>query len=186
MDIVTLFKHANSEFDFRVKQVRPNQWSSPTPDTEWSVRDLVNHLTSESLWLPPLLGGKTISEVGNKYDGDVLGTDPQVSWRQASATAQSAATSVELTTIVHLSYGDVPASEYLEQMFIDNLIHTWDLARAIGTDEQLDAGLVEACYQILLEQAEGWRGAGLFGPIVATDDNAELQTKLLALTGRKA
>ena len=47
--------------------------------------------------------------------------------------------------IVHLSFGDFPGREYTLQLFADHLIHAWDLARAIGAEERLDAGLVGAC-----------------------------------------
>ena len=38
--------------------------------------------------------------------------------------------------IVHLSFGDFPGGEYTRQLFADHLIHAWELARAIGADEQ--------------------------------------------------
>ena len=32
------------------------QWHDPTPCTDWDVRTLVNHVTVEQLWVPPLVG----------------------------------------------------------------------------------------------------------------------------------
>ena len=43
--------------------------------------------------------------------------------------------------IVHLSYGDVPADHYVNEVATDLLIHGWDLARAIGADCTERAGL---------------------------------------------
>lgn len=42
---------------------------------------------------------------------------------------------------VMLFYGDTPAPDYLRQM-TDVVVHTWDVARAVGADERLDPDLV--------------------------------------------
>ena len=42
----------------------------------WDVRTLVNHVVGEELWTVPLLEGRTIAEVGDRFDGDVLGAVP--------------------------------------------------------------------------------------------------------------
>jgi hypothetical protein len=42
-------------FDRTVRLVRTDQWDNPTPCTEWAVRDVVNHIVSEQLWVPHLL-----------------------------------------------------------------------------------------------------------------------------------
>ncbi|MEV8154693.1 maleylpyruvate isomerase family mycothiol-dependent enzyme, partial [Streptomyces fradiae] len=60
-------------FSSHVHAVRDDQWGAPTPCAEWSVRDLVNHLTGEQLWVPDLVReGRSVAEVGDAYDGDVL------------------------------------------------------------------------------------------------------------------
>jgi hypothetical protein len=76
MDIPAMFRAAVAEFDARIRQVGDHQWQAATPDEDWAVRDLVSHVVSEDLWAPPLLAGSTIAEVGNRFDGDVLGADP--------------------------------------------------------------------------------------------------------------
>ena len=48
-----------------------------------------------------------------------------------------------MSRTVHLSFGDVTGEEYARQLVADLLIHGWDLARAIGADETLDADLVD-------------------------------------------
>lgn len=57
-------------FSSHVHAVRDDQWGAPTPCAEWSVRDLVNHLTGEQLWVPDLVReGRSVAEVGDAYDG---------------------------------------------------------------------------------------------------------------------
>ena len=87
MDIPAMFGRAVAEFDARVRQIGDHQWQAPTPDEDWSVRDLVNHLVGEDLWAPPLLAGSTIAEVGDRFEGDVLGAEPKAAWTAASAAA---------------------------------------------------------------------------------------------------
>ena len=70
-----MFGRAVAEFDARVRQIGEHQWQAATPDEDWTVRDLVNHLAGEDLWAPPLLAGSTIAEVGDRFEGDVLGAE---------------------------------------------------------------------------------------------------------------
>jgi len=58
---------ALADFDRLVRAVPADRWDSPTPCAEWSVRDLVEHLVTEQLWVPPLLAGQTIAEVGDRF-----------------------------------------------------------------------------------------------------------------------
>ena len=146
MDIPAMFGRAVAEFDARVRQIGDHQWQAATPDEDWTVRDLVNHLAGEDLWAPPLLAGSTIAEVGDRFEGDVLGDEPNAAWAAASAAAvRAAAEDGAMDRIVHLSFGDFPGSEYTLQLFADHVIHAWDLARAIGADEHLDDELVASC-----------------------------------------
>ena len=87
MDIPAMFRRAVAEFDARVRQIGDHQWQAATPDEDWAVRDLVNHLVSEDLWAPLLLAGSTNAEVGDRFEGDVLGAEPRAAWTAASAEA---------------------------------------------------------------------------------------------------
>ena len=90
-DILELHRRALAEFGGRVHAVRPDQWSCATPCVDWSVRQLVNHLVSELRWVPPLLAGATVAEVGDRFDGDLLGADPVAAWDAAAAAAAAEA-----------------------------------------------------------------------------------------------
>ena len=187
MDLVVLFRKAVEEFARRVEAVGADQWTAPTPDTEWDVRALVNHIVVEGLWAPPLLQGMTIAEVGDRFDGDQLGDDPLAAWQGASSAAvEAVGQDGVLDRIVHVSFGDIPGREYVSQLTCDHLIHGWDLARAIGADERLDRDVVDFAYEFLSPQADSWRGAGVFGPRVELPAGADRQSELLALTGRRA
>lgn len=186
-DLITMFGRAVREFGSRVHLVEDDQWDAPTPCSEWNVRDLVNHLVYEDVWAPPLLEGKTIAEVGDRFEGDLLGDDPHKAWDEASASALAAARAPgALEKTVHLSFGDRPGSEYLSQLLNDHVIHAWDLARAIGADERLDAELVEWLFSRAKPLEDDLKQSGLFGNHVEVPEDADTQTKLLAVMGRRA
>jgi uncharacterized protein (TIGR03086 family) len=184
IDEATAFRRASESFVERARRIGQEQWSGPTPCTDWDVRTLVNHVAGEYLWVPEMLAGKTIAEVGDRLDGDVLGDDPLRTlidaWNAALAAIDGPGA---LETTVHLSFGDLPAKAYVQQMALDSVIHSWDLARGIGADDALDPELVDHCYADLKGSAEAWRSAGVFGPETAPADDST-QAKLLALTGR--
>jgi uncharacterized protein (TIGR03086 family) len=181
-----LHRRAIDGFSRRVHQIRPDQWRSPTPCTDWDVRDLVQHLVVEQLWVPPLVDGRTVPEIGDRFDGDQVGADPVAAWdRAADAAVESFGVPGVLRRTVHLSYGDVPASGYCWDMTIDATIHTWDLARGIGAEETLDPELVDLALDSLEQHVDELQASGLFAPPVPVGADAPAQTRLLALLGRR-
>jgi uncharacterized protein (TIGR03086 family) len=168
-----------------MEAVRPDQWSGATPCTEWNVRDIANHIIGENLWAVELLQGKTIADVGNRLDGDLTGADPAAAYA-ASVTSASAACTAPgaMEATCHLSFGDYSGADYVAQLFMDSLIHGWDIARATGQDTRLDPELVRACLPIAELLTTQFRSAGVFGENLSVDPEADAQTRLLALVGR--
>ncbi|WP_084958722.1 TIGR03086 family metal-binding protein [Thermoactinospora rubra] len=187
MNAPDLHNRAMREFAARVHAVGPEQWTLPTPCLDWNVRTLVNHIVSENLWAPPLFAGLTVADVGDALDGDLLGDDPVKAFDDSAARAVAAVQAEgAMDRIVHLSFGDVPGSEYAMQLFADLLVHAWDLAEAIGADRRLDPELVEACSAWFAGQEEAYRSAGAIGPRLDVPPDADSQAKLLAAFGRRA
>ncbi|MER5394302.1 TIGR03086 family metal-binding protein [Saccharopolyspora sp. NPDC002686] len=185
MQLLAAHRTAMAEFDARVQRIEAEQWDNPTPCSEWNVRDLLNHLVGEQLWAPWLLDGATLDEVGDRFDGDVLGNDPIKAWTRAADAARRAwdapgATSGE----VHVTGGVIPAEDYGWQMTADLAVHAWDLARGIGADEQLNPELVADLYTVLAPQVSAWQDLGIFAPPRDVPLGADQQTRLLALLGR--
>jgi len=186
-DALTLHAAGLAEFDRRVRAVRADQWDAPTPCPDWDVRALVNHLVAEQLWVPLLLDGATVDDVGDRFDGDQLGEDPVAAWTDASAQSRAAfAAPGALHRHVELSYGRRPAEGYCREMTLDLAVHAWDLARGIGATERLDEELVAETYDLVAAHSEQLAATGLFGSPVEVSDDADTQTRLLALLGRRA
>jgi uncharacterized protein (TIGR03086 family) len=186
-DVSELHRRAAEAFGAHVHAIRDDQWELPTPCSEWNVRQLVNHLVYENRWTAPIFAGRTIAEVGDRFEGDLLGDDPKAAWDDAAKEAVDAVQEQgAMDRTVHLSFGDVPGSEYAMQLFADHLIHGWDLARAIGADERLDTGMVDACARWFVANEAGYRSSGAVGPRPDLPHDADPQTRLLAAFGRTA
>ena len=170
----------------RVAAVRPDQWAAPTPCNEWDVRTLVNHIVSGNLWAAELATGRTIEDVGDRLDGDVLGEDPVAEYRiseELAAAAFHRPGALEQPCAV--SYGPVPGEIYCGHRVLDVLIHGWDVAKATGQDATLPPELVDACIEIVTPQAELLAASGMFETGVEAPTGADAQTHLLALLGRR-
>jgi uncharacterized protein (TIGR03086 family) len=186
MDLVEMFERSTSRFGDLVRTVDDGQWSSSTPCDEWDVRDLVNHVTAEQLWAPHLVAGETIDAVGDRYDGDVLGSEPVAAWETAVGPSVTAfAEPGVLARTVHLSYGNESCSEYLLQMLTDAAVHGWDLATAIGADPTIDADIAEHLVVALTERQEMLSASGMFGEPIGVAPDADPTDRLVALLGRR-
>jgi uncharacterized protein (TIGR03086 family) len=170
-----------------VAGVRDGQWGETSVDDEWTVRQLVNHVVTGNDWAVELTGGKTIAEVGDRLDGDVLGDDPGAQYDRSAAGAAAAFRAPgAMEAPCAVSYGPVPGSVYCGHRFIDVLIHGWDIAASTGQDTTLPADLVDACLEVVRPQAEALAASGAFGTLVEVPDGAGPQTRLLAMLGRRA
>jgi uncharacterized protein (TIGR03086 family) len=169
-----------------VEQVSGDRWGASTPCTEWDARQVANHIIGENLWAGELLRGKTVAEVGTALDGDLTGDDPAAAYRRSVEVARQAIEAPgAMEATCHLSFGDYSGADYASQLFMDTLIHGWDIAKGTGLEVRLDAELVAQCLPIAEEFTRKFRSAGVFGDDLPVTDGADQQTKLLALVGRR-
>ncbi len=84
-------------------QVKGEQWASTIPpvfdmpgaDQPVELRKMVNHFAYDDSWVPDMLAGRTMDEVGREtFDGDLLGDDPDASLTRIKAAAADAARKV--------------------------------------------------------------------------------------------
>jgi uncharacterized protein (TIGR03086 family) len=184
--LLALFEAASDTFDDKLHQVPPDGWGNPTPCTEWDVHALVNHVVGEHRWVEPLMAGKTIADVGSGLDGDLLGEDPTAAWHHATGPSHAAfAEPGAMDSTVHLSYGDERAAAYCEQLIFDNVVHAWDLARGAGVDDTLPPDLVEWSIGWVTPILPMLTASGAFGEVLEVSDDADPQTRLLAMVGRR-
>jgi uncharacterized protein (TIGR03086 family) len=184
-DIAELHAQALDATGRIVAGIAADRWNADTPCDRWDVRALVNHVVAGNLWAAELAAGGTIEGVGDRLDGDVLGPDPAGSY-DASAKAAAAVfrRPGALDAPCAVSYGPVPGSVYAGHRFLDVFIHGWDLAAATGQDTALDAGLMQACREVIEPQLEAFRGAGALAGPLPVPAGASDQTRFLAMLGR--
>lgn len=166
--------------------VRPEQWLDPTSCSEWNVKQIANHIIGENLWAAELLRGKSIADVGDWLDADLTGPDPAVGYPASAQSATLTCTAPgAMQTICHLSFGDYSGSEYASQLLLDTLVHGWDVAKATGQDRRLDPELVAACLPKAAQLTAQFRNSGVFGDDLPVSAQADAQTRLLAVMGRR-
>lgn len=184
MNAISLIPTAANDFGDRVHQLKDDVWDHDTPCDEWTVRDLVNHLVYEQLWVPHLLRGETVQQVGDRYEGDMLSDDPVAAWDAAVEDALSSWVDIDPDQVVHLSFGDFPASDYADQVLLDLVVHGWDLSRGADLDDEMDAAGVAHSLVFARANAPMLTGSGAFGT-PQTAPTPDPQSELLALLGRK-
>jgi uncharacterized protein (TIGR03086 family) len=174
-----------------VEQIRDDQWDAVVPaeltprQPGSTLRKVINYHAYDDAWVPDVLDGKTIEEVGQAYDGDLLGDEPKAAFARCVAVAVAAVRGLDdPDKPVHLTYGDYPACEYLTHITWFRAGRVYDLARFIGADTTMPDDLVQGLWEEILPRADEWRQIGVFGPAVEVPEDAPLQDRLLALTGR--
>lgn len=185
-------KHAlaqsRAEFESRLAHVTDEHWDLPTPCEGWSVRDLTAHLVGGGKMSELLLGGAGKDEALNVLFGLTLDGDPKEAFRQ-STDAQAAAFGAPgaADALCHHPLRDLPGSDFIWLRVRDTTVHAWDLARALGADEKLDADLVAAIWSQVEPIAPVLAKSGMFGSGQSgdVDDNAPLQLRLLDALGRR-
>ena len=184
-NVVDLYARSVERFQAAVEGVPADRWDAPTPCTDWNVLELVNHLVGEDRWVVPLVEGRTIAEVGDELDGDLLGDAPPEAASAAGKAAVAAfAEPGALGRTVHLSFGDFTAEDYAWQVLVDHVVHTWDVLAGAGSDRTLDPSLVAATTGFWEKWADTYRRSGAVGPPVEAAADASAQDKLIASFGR--
>ncbi|WP_330457071.1 TIGR03086 family metal-binding protein [Streptomyces sp. NBC_00820] len=169
-------------------KVSDERLPDPTPCPDYTVRDLLAHLTGLAV---------AFRDAARKDLGPTTDTSPEAglpelapdwrerlaealdelaeAWREPSAwTGTTRAGGVDLPGAVA---GAVVADELV--------IHGWDLARALGLPYEPDAAVVEAALGFLTGAAAGLdRERGPFGPVVPVPQDAPPLEHAVSLSGR--
>jgi uncharacterized protein (TIGR03086 family) len=171
-----------------IAHTTPAQLSNPTLCTEWTVKDLINHMVGGATMfaISAEQGSVPDDVLGELMGGDNVGDDPQGAWQAASARAMAAFEPPgAMEKIVTLPFGQMPAGVALNIAIFDVATHAVDLARATGqhvTDTELLEGSLAIGRQMV---SPALRVPGVFGAEQAVDDAASAEDRLLAFAGRK-
>jgi hypothetical protein len=167
--------------------VIPPLFDMPGADQPTPVRQMVNHHLYDDSWIPDMLAGRTMDEVGRtRYDGDLIGDDPQGNIaRVADAATRAARAVTDREATVHCSWGDTTTWDYFWQLNIARSLAAHDLALHIGVASPITEELARGMYEGTAESAEMWRSFGVYRKQVVIAEDASWRDRFLALTGRQ-
>jgi uncharacterized protein (TIGR03086 family) len=185
MDI-KMFERALEHTGEVVTGTKPEQFDDPTPCTEWSVRDLLNHIIGEYISFAAGAEGRKVemSDGTDHVTEDHVGAYERAARYVLAAVKEPGALEKKFT----LPSGDTPGSLVLGLVITDTVVHGWDLAKATGQEIKIDEDAAESAYQMTSEmmapKGQYPRGES-FGDPVEVSDDASPSDKLLAYLGRK-
>jgi hypothetical protein len=194
-----LFLQADAALRSVIDRLTPEQLELSAP-AEWTrvknplLRDIVADHARDEAWVPAVLAGRTIEEVGAEFPTNLLGDeapsdDPLGDYlihkydRLNDIATAAVREDLDPERVVHLSYGDYPLREYLQHVSCYRAFQSWTIARFVGLEFELPEDLVDNLWEQILPEIDGWRAMGVFGPAVDVPEGADRETRLLGLTG---
>lgn len=184
------YRRRAETFERKVVAVRPDQWANPSPCERWTARDVVRHIVDMHVeMLRPL--GLSLSPA------PPVDEDPVAAYRAARADVEAVLADPSLAgRECDTPAGRMTAERSIGEVFSEDLVvHGWDLARATSQDDTIDPADLELMWSSLRALPAGLMedyrtpgafgpGVEVFGPEVEVAEDAPLQDKLVAFTGR--
>jgi uncharacterized protein (TIGR03086 family) len=186
LDAIALRGGADARLLELTRKLTPDDLSAPTPCDAWDVRSLLSHTLQSIEAFSAAVDGRGGPTEEELFGGsDILGDDPsgvasRIAERSASAWATVADWGGQVSTVL----GPMPASQAVAIVTFSTLVHSWDLARAIGDCVEFtedEALLAEAVGGQLVP---AMRPGGLFGAEVEVGPDATPTQRVIAFTGR--
>ncbi len=188
MTMLALLPSAIAEVQQRLDLVTVEKWSAATPCEGWDLKELGAHLLGGARMSEVLLNGGSAEDVGVVFAGAHQSTNFAVDFAAAAATELAMFNAApSLDVVLNHPAMAMPASQALQFRVSDYLIHAWDIARSLGTDETLNPELVEAVWTAIQPMVPMIPHVGVFGsgPSGTVPADAPLQTRLLDTLGRR-
>lgn len=169
-EVQDIFVLAEKALTRVVEQIKDDRWDRMKPDWfstgaqgDVDLRHVVAYHAYDDAWVPDVLAGKTLAEVGDKYE-HLKGDDPRPAWHgivdQAIAAVEALA---DTAKTVHLTYGDFPAGEYLKH--VTSAAARWFRARSCGHLERpTGVGPSEGCGRLVVAGDEAHQLRDQIGP----------------------
>jgi uncharacterized protein (TIGR03086 family) len=183
---VDMYERALKRTGEVVAGTRPDQLKDPTPCTDWTVRELLNHLIGGCVSWAQGAAGKVEDPSASI---DRVGDDHVASYERAARDVIEAFRSPgAMERNFTMPWGESPGSMNLGVAIADATVHGWDLAQATGQDITIDDDVAEAAYQMTSNMMEPKgsfpRGDAFAEPIEVADD-APPRVRMLAYLGRR-
>jgi uncharacterized protein (TIGR03086 family) len=160
------------------------QLALPTPCVAWDVRTTLDHIVGV-IWMFTLANeGQAVGEDSR----GVAGGDPAtVLTEAAAANMASWRTPGAFDGDRTLAFGTFPAEAAAMMNLSEVVVHSWDIATALGADATIDpavAAMLDNFYRPI--SLDPYRAHGVFGAEIHVDPNAAPADRLLGQLGRRA
>jgi uncharacterized protein (TIGR03086 family) len=165
-----------------ISNIRADQWSAPTPCTDWTVRRIVDHLIGMNRVFAALLAGQPPPP---RPPADHIEDDPAGAYRDSAAALQAA---FGRPGVLERTYqgplGTATGAERLKIRLYDLLAHGWDLAQATEQPADLPDDLAAQSLAFARTQLTEQARPGRFGPAQIVAEQAPAIERLVAFLGR--
>jgi uncharacterized protein (TIGR03086 family) len=174
-------QRAQEAFAGVLAKVSSDRYRGPTPCSEWTIRDLIEHVIG---------GNERVAILAGRTDKPPARPDDiMAAHRAAAAAAQEVFAAPDgMSTMFKLPFGELPGQLYIGLRTSDVLTHAWDLAAATGQSTDLDPEL--SAQQLAAVRAflgPEFRGPDKpFGPEQPCSAESPPADQLAAFLGRKA
>ncbi len=120
--------------------------------------------------------------------GPTVRNDPAGAWAPVRDAVQAVLDDAERANTVYEAFGSrtTVAATFGSFMSVDLIVHRWDIAHAAGIDDAIPAEDMGFAWAFTEQMGDLARTSGAFGPPLRVPDDADDQTKFLALLGRSA
>lgn len=141
-----------------VNKVKPGDLGRPTPCADWTLADLLAHMTAQHRGFAAAAAGEGENE--EAWRVVPAGADAVESYAAASERVVRAFAAVDSAerkfTLPEIASGPTfPAGTAIAFHFIDYVVHGWDAARALGVPYAPDPGLLDAALPVALAVPDG-------------------------------
>jgi uncharacterized protein (TIGR03086 family) len=166
--------------------VGPDGWSRPTPCTQWTVAQVLQHAALDQRVWGAVLAGSGMPEDNPFAPSGQLGADPLAYTDQAlteSAPAWSLAGAATVPT--PLPQGEMTPANAAGAAALDAAIHAWDIALATGQSSPLTPALAGALRPVAEGIVEPLRAYGAYAQALEAGAGDDEAAHLLRYLGRR-
>ncbi|MFE2415914.1 TIGR03086 family metal-binding protein [Streptomyces hokutonensis] len=168
-----------------IAAVPGSTWSAPTPCTEWTVRQVLNHARIDQQAYGLVLTGDR-PDSDPFHPADALDGDPVAELDQVlRAVAEGYAALPADADRVPTPLGPMPLPIAAATAAMDAAVHAWDIAVATGQNRPLAADLAEGIWPAADRLVDQLRDAyRVFAPALEVTAEYDRAETLLAFLGR--
>ncbi|MFI1722176.1 TIGR03086 family metal-binding protein [Streptomyces sp. NPDC020489] len=168
-----------------VAAVPPSAWGAPTPCSEWTARQVLNHarIDQQGYGLA-ITGGRPDSD---PFDpADALAADPSAELEEVLRMVEGAYRALPAdATEVPTPLGPLPPHLAAGAAAMDAAVHAWDIAVATGQDRPLTEELAEGIWPVAEHLVDHLRDSyRVFAPALEVPAGSGRADALLAFLGR--